>query len=275
MALKKEWEAEDEAHQFRIKGGYSKLMDYLRNEVNRTGGTILLSHPVKQIKWKRNETEVVTIHNKSYRARQVLVTIPLGVLQAPEGTEGTITFSPSLPKKFAALQKMGFGAAIKIHIQCFSNFWEEKGLQQPMKKASFIFSNAFIPTWWTQYPNKNGLLTGWLAGPQASNLQNEADELIYEKAVESLCYIFSLEKSTLLHKIRAYKIHNWAAWPFSCGAYSFATLHTAEAIKVLGQPEGDTIYFAGEALLTGPMTGTVEAALNSGIDTARRIITST
>ncbi|MCU7547701.1 FAD-dependent oxidoreductase [Chitinophagaceae bacterium LB-8] len=273
LALKREWEAEDDEHQYRIERGYGQLMDYFQKEISSTGGTIILSAPVTRIKWKRFEVEVITLNRKSYYTKQVLITVPLGVLQAPEGSDASITFSPSLPEKYSAIQLMGFGAAIKIHIQCLNNFWEEKSLQYPMKNVEFIFSDAFIPTWWTQHPNDNGLLTGWLAGPKASNLQNATDDFIFEKGVDALCYIFSLGKATLLQKIIGHKIHNWAAQPFSCGAYSYATLHTADAIKVLNQPEEDTLFFAGEALVTGPMTGTVEAALNSGVDTARRMIT--
>lgn len=272
MALKEEWEAEDEENQFRVQGGYQQLIDYFYNEVTRTGGDILLSSPVTNIKWKKHEVEVITTAHKSYYSRQVLVTIPLGVLQSQEGNEANINFSPALPEKNAAIKGMGFGSALKIHLQFSGNLWEHKSLKHPMKQATFIFSDAFIPTWWTQYPNNNGLLTGWLAGPKATKLQNTTDDLIYEKVLESLSYIFTLEKTKLLQEIQACKIHNWAAQPFSCGAYSYATLHTAKAIQTLSQPEDDTIFFAGEALTTGPMTGTVEAALFSGTETARNLI---
>jgi monoamine oxidase len=272
LALKEEWEAEDEAHQFRIEGGYRLLMNYFQNEVIRTGGTIFLSSVVTQIKWKRYEVEVITATNKSYYGKQALVTVPLGVLQAADGSEGSIIFSPALPEKSAAIQQMGFGTAIKIHIQCFCSFWEEKSLEHPMKHASFIFSDAFIPTWWTQHPNANGLLTGWLAGPKVNSLQDASDDYLFEKAIESLCYIFSMTKSDLLQQIKAYKIHNWTSQLFSRGAYSYATLYTMNAIEVLSKPEAETLFFAGEALFTGPMAGTVEVALNSGIETARKLI---
>jgi monoamine oxidase len=42
---------------------------------------------------------------------------------------------------------------------------------------------------------------------------------------------------------------------------------------VLRKPNGDAIFFAGEALYAGPDMGTVEAALVSGQEAAQSIIT--
>jgi monoamine oxidase len=42
---------------------------------------------------------------------------------------------------------------------------------------------------------------------------------------------------------------------------------------VLREPNGDGIFFSGEALYAGPDMGTVEAALVSGQGTAQTILT--
>jgi len=42
---------------------------------------------------------------------------------------------------------------------------------------------------------------------------------------------------------------------------------------VLRKPNGDAIFFSGEALYAGPELGTVEAALASGQETAQTIMT--
>jgi monoamine oxidase len=271
FALREEWESEDEEHQYRIKGGYGKLVHCLQKEIEKAGGSIYLSSMVTEIRWKKQEAEVVTADHHTYYCKQVLVTVPLGVLQADNGSEGTLAFSPALPEHARAVQQMGFGAALKVQLQFQENFWEGKGIRHAMKNAGFIYSDAFIPTWWTQNPNHNGLLTGWLAGPKAYKLKNYSDDLIYEKAIDSLCYIFSIDKTGLHQRLQAHQVHNWVAQPFSKGAYSYTTLHTKEAIKVLSKPVEETIYFAGEALYTGKLAGTVEVALRNGFETAQEM----
>ena len=49
-------------------------------------------------------------------------------------------------------------------------------------------------------------------------------------------------------------------------------VQTDDARELFGEPIQNTIYFAGEAFYDGPAGGTVEAALKSGIDTAKKII---
>jgi hypothetical protein len=65
---------------------------------------------------------------------------------------------------------------------------------------------------------------------------------------------------------------NWAHDPFARGAYSYATPETREAQSVLASPDGGAIIFSGEARYRGSDMGTVEAALTSGLHTARAIL---
>jgi monoamine oxidase len=166
---------------------------------------------------------------------------------------------------------MGYGAVVKLNFQFKNHFWEEETLNK-FRDAFFIFSDAEIPTWWTQEPVKNGLLTGWLAGPAAIRLKNATEKEIYTKAINSLACIFGVDKNFIEGKLAAYYITNWVENPFILGAYSYATLDTHWAKNVLAEPLGQTLYFAGEALYKGKETGTVEGALASGIEVAREMI---
>jgi predicted NAD/FAD-dependent oxidoreductase len=65
---------------------------------------------------------------------------------------------------------------------------------------------------------------------------------------------------------------NWAHDPFAHGAYSYATPETREAQSVLASLDGGSVIFSGEALYRGSDMGTVEAALTSGLETARTIL---
>ncbi|HEY9362232.1 MAG TPA: FAD-dependent oxidoreductase, partial [Chitinophagaceae bacterium] len=58
------------------------------------------------------------------------------------------------------------------------------------------------------------------------------------------------------------------------GAYSYTTLQTKEAINEMLKSEAETLFFAGEALQEGTVTGTVEAALISGQKAAEKVLKS-
>ena len=268
-ALRDEWENEDD-HEERIDNGYLQLMHFLEGKIKESGNDIFLSSVVKNISWQKDRVVVNTTKEEQFIASKVLVTIPLGLWQSEE-KEGHISFSPGLHKKNLAAKQMGFGTVIKIVFQFQNEFWE-KEIPNKFKDASFIFSDAFIPTWWSQHPKKNGMLTGWLAGPKAMELKDKTEDEMLEKGLQSLSYIFAVDKLFIEKKLEAHFIVNWAVEPFTYGAYSYATLDTNWAKKILCEPIEDTLYFAGEALYDGSETGTVEGALANGIEVARNII---
>jgi len=271
FALRDEWENEDD-HQERIDNGYMELVNFLAEETKKRGNDIFLSRVVKNINWEKGKVKITTANNEQFIASKILITIPLGVWQEKEGV-GYIFFTPDLIKKKKAAQKMGFGAVIKINMQFKNQFWE-KETKNKTKDAGFIFSDGSIPTWWTQEPFKNGMLTGWMAGPKAMELKHATEKEILEKAIQTLAYIFGVTENFIEEKLAAYHITNWTADPFTLGAYSYATLDTQWAKDVLQQPVEETLYFAGEALYKGTETGTVESALASGVEAAREIIAS-
>lgn len=269
LALKEEWENEDNGDQ-RINDGYIGLVNFLIKEIKGKGNNILLSEVVKQVTWQKGKAEVITSSNEIFVAAKVLITIPLGVWQAV-GEDGSISFTPELTKKKEAANKIGFGAVVKLNFQFKNQFWEEE-TPNKFNDAFFIFSDAAIPTWWTQEPIKNGLLTGWLAGPAAMHLKNTNERDVYTKAVDSLAYIFGVDKNFIEERLATFYISNWIANPFIRGAYSYTTLDTHWAKDVLAAPLEETLYFAGEALYNGRETGTVEGALANGIEVARKMI---
>ncbi len=88
----------------------------------------------------------------------------------------------------------------------------------------------------------------------------------------SLAEIFDLSRDQLNRQLVAARAINWGDDRFARGAYSYATPETRAAQAVLGNPDGGSIFFSGEALYRGPDMGTVEAALASGLETARIIL---
>jgi monoamine oxidase len=270
LAFLEEWESEDE-QQYRPATGYHSMVNYLAQKITIAGGEIKLSTVVKQIQWQHGQVEVIDEKLNVYKAAKVIVTVPLGVWNADPGEKGAIEFIPGVPQKMQAAKLMGFGAAIKILLKFNEVFWEEQ-LLKDKDEASFIISDASVRTWWTQYPVRSSLLTGWIAGPPAEKLKNSSADIIYEQVIDSLVYLFNVSKKTLVENIIAWEVHNWPADPFTRGAYAYSTMETKEARKILLQPLERTLFFAGEALYEGTEMGTVEAALVSGRQVAIEVL---
>jgi monoamine oxidase len=254
--------------QFRIEGGYQKIMQFLFDECTKTGCSFYLQQPVQRINWKKNKAEVITAH-QTFHSGNVIITVPIGVLQSEK-----ITFSPSLSQQTEAAKKLGYGPVVKTILQFVTAFWKEKKYTQEkdLHKMGFIFSNAVIPTWWTQYPKDSAMLTGWSGGPHARKLENLTEEQIVQKALESLSAIFEVEMAHLSTLLKAWHVSDWSNDPFSCGAYSYDVVDGNAAKNILKAPVENTIYFSGEGLFEGPEIGTVEAALAMGRETAFDVI---
>jgi hypothetical protein len=140
-----------------------------------------------------------------------------------------------------------------------------------MPDLKFLFSDAPVPTWWSQLPDKRPLLTGWLGGPLVNSISG-TEEFLFRMGIDSLAYLFGCTTLHIKDKLREWHIENWHTDPFSCGAYSYMQIKTPTARKIFQTPVAATLYWAGEALYEGPHIGTVEAALISGRDTALRMI---
>jgi monoamine oxidase len=256
--------------QYRVEGGYVKLTDYLHEQCKEKGVQFYLSHPVKEIKWKRDDVQVVT-EQRDFSSKKVLITVPVGVLQSE-----TIRFSPAIPEIITAAKKLGFGPVIKTLLQFDEAFWKNKEFTQgkDLDKLSFIFSKAIIPTWWTYYPKNVAMITGWSGGPHAEKIEDPGNEEVLLNALQSLSEIFKIDKKFLQQKLKGWHVANWVNDPYSCGGYSYDVVNGSKIKQILKQPIENTIFFAGEGLIDGPEIGTVEAALSSGRETAFQIVTS-
>ncbi|WP_342647606.1 NAD(P)/FAD-dependent oxidoreductase [Mucilaginibacter sp. CSA2-8R] len=274
LALRREWQNEDEDAQYRIEGGYCTLINYLTEVCKQHGGTIYLNAPVTHISWQPAAIKATTADGEIYEARQVILAIPLGVWQAPAIAKGHIDFSPPISEQTTALKKLGFGAIIKVLLQFDEMFWENVSAQHhdTLKDMAFLFTDEAIPTWWTQAPGHQPLLTGWLGGAAAAQQAHTPAEDILQQSLQSLSHVFNIDSEVLKEKLIAWHVANWTTDPYICGSYAYDTVDTSTVLALLKQPIADTIYFAGEFMYQGPAMGTVEAALISGRDTAQKLL---
>lgn len=266
FSLRDEWS--DDGVQYRVDGGYGRLINFLVSRCDELGCSILLHKVVTRIRWQKGFVEVITSNGESFTADKLIVTIPPGVLRIPSGNAGSIAFEPALPEQDRAFGAIGFGAVIKIVIGFKSAFWADT----LSPDTNFLFSEETVPTWWLHSPNTTPILYGWIAGPQATKMDSCTDKKVMEKTITALALTFGLTEDFLNEQIEEFYLFNWNTNPFSKGGYAFMTLEGREAVDVLRAGVQDTIYFAGEAIYKGPHGGTVEAAFVSGREAARKIL---
>ncbi len=265
FALREEWQHEEE-DTYRVEGGYVQLINHLLTSCKEHNAVVLFDKPVASIEWKEGEVTVTTTTQETFQAQQAIVTVPIGVLAANEGTPNFIQFKPQLPQIEKAAKEIGYGNVIKILFQ-FSSF-----LGQKQKDALFFISDQTIATWWTQQPSDYPLLTGWIAGKKADEFTRKSREEIKQLALQSLATIFNKKEDELTKWLTAFHIVNWQNDVYAKGAYSFNMVGSEKAKQVLNEPIQNTLFFGGEALYSGTSGGTVEAALVNGLSVVKKIL---
>lgn len=266
MALREEW-SHEEQEQYRIVGGYSQLIDFLVQQCTSKGVTLHTGHIVKKLAWQKGRVRVSCANGQSFDGSRAIITVPAGVLHADARQPAGMEWAPVPEAYMQAAGAIGYGSVTKLLLQFSTDFWSGYA-----RNPGFIISEETIGTWWTQSKPGACLLTGWIGGPRAEQLKGMDEEAIVQSGLQSLSAIFNKSTDELRAMLVAAKAVDWLRQPFSLGAYSYDTIHTAEARRLLCQPLENTLFFAGEALYDGASPGTVEAALTSGRNTAMRLM---
>jgi monoamine oxidase len=173
-------------------------------------------------------------------------------------------------ERAAAAAHIGYGNVIKLLLRFRTHWWGER--RSELGDLSFLISDQRIPVWWTQRPAEQAVLTGWFGGPKTETLASLSPDELVEVGLASLAGAFGLSSQDLAQQLVAARALNWAHDPFARGAYSYVTPETRKAVAMLADATGSAVYFSGEAMYLGPDMGTVEAALTSGLQTARTIL---
>jgi monoamine oxidase len=259
--------------QFRPLGGYSSVLAALAGSLDRENIRLQLQTVVREVRWKRDSVEIDAIFLDrpfSVQAACAIVTLPLGVLQAPAEAAGAVRFVPGLDSKRKALEGLVFGPVLKLSLRFRSVFWEELDGGKYQGASFFHAAATAFPTFWTSLPLRAPLLTAWIAGPKAARLSMFETPHITRQALESLSAIFGGRPHSEFELEAAY-LHNWQTDPFARGAYSYIAVGGAEARRTLAAPLEDTLFFAGEATDTEDEAATVTGALQSGERAAREV----
>ena len=245
---------------FHISAGYDALVLALDS------GCVRLNSIVEAVEWRRGSASVTVRsalhdHRETLHAERVVITVPLGVLQA-----GAIRFDPEPTHILEAARALEFGQAARVTLRFDHAFWEE---DEKFAGAGFIFSDEPVfPTWWTTRPVVAPVITGWSAGPKADVLLGKSKTEVIGAALGSLGRIVGIP----LGRVENAWFHDWHADPYARGAYSYVPAGALPARRKLCEPVEDTLYFAGEATDLLGYGGTVHGAIASGNRAAAQIL---
>ncbi len=236
--------------------GYVQIPLWLSKQLD-----IRLGEVVRRVITSASNVEVHSDKNV-YRAKRVIVTLPLGVLKS-----GTVQFYPPLPaSKLNAIQAIGFGLMNKICLKFDRVQWPDRQLFNFVDSKSRQFSEWVNLSSFMNVP----ILAGYNVGQVALENEKKTDAELTTVAMQVLRKMFGVRLSDPV----AVKQTRWGMDPFSLGSYSYLPPGaTGRDNETLSEPVGDRLFFAGEATYQ-KHTSTVRGAFESGEREANRILTA-
>ena len=230
-----------------VAGGFDRIADALA-----AGLDIRFNQRVTEVSTSGGHV-VVTTTEGSERADVVVVTVPLGVLQA-----GAIRFTPGLPaSKTLAIESLGSGLLNKCVLRFDHARWPA-GIE--------IFNRLSADSGqWAEWVNMAAygagpVLMGFNAGSFARQLERASDAETGQLAMEALRSMFG----SRMPEHTGVQITRWASNEHALGSYSFPCAATRWDTRIrLAEPVDNRIFFAGEATSTNA-PGSVHGAIRSG-----------
>lgn len=236
---------------------------------------VRLNTKVVEIQHGQPLARVTTESGAVLHARTVLVTVSTGVL-----AKRIIRFEPGLgAAKEKAIEQVPMGVLNKVIMGLdpskdpgfryptdagidLSNRWVLYGgdLASPDDDMAFVFR-----------PAGKDIVIGFVGGSRAEAFELAGNDGLVDLAKRALADMCKCEVDPVIERVVTTK---WASSEISYGAYSAAT-PTDDGVDyraILGQPIGDTLFFAGEACYNTQYNGSFAAAYNSGLLNAQRIL---
>jgi monoamine oxidase len=273
-SLAEEWRSGGmlDSSQSRPPGGYRAVLLALCASLDDRLVRLQLQTVVTAVRWSDRSVEVDGLRlGQPFRAtaRKAIISVPLGVLKAPAGAPGAISFAPRLDAKQAALAQLLSGPVLKVVLHFHRRFWAELDGGRYADASFFHAPGKVFPTFWTPLPVHAPLLIAWVGGSSAAYLCELSDEEIVRQAMDCVSSVFCGGNG--VPDLQAAYVHNWERDAYARGAYSYVAAGGGSARQVLATPLDGTIFFAGEATDTTGEATTVTGALRSGARAALEV----
>ena len=269
--------------QFRILSGYDAVARWLAAGPGLEGA-VRLNHVVTRVRRAPVGVELEVRSRTgaplgTVSARCVVLTLPIGVLAAADGSAPS--FEPPLPAPHReAIRTLAMGDVYKLVLRFRDRFWEAAGRAgreaaptgADRSTMTFLYDGSPFTVFWTAVPVRAPILVAWAGAPAARRLASGPVERAVDEAVGSLARMLGIERAVVESELEAWYHHDWIHDPFSRGAYAYLPVGGIEAQEVLRRPIDDVLFFAGEVLAGEGAIGTVHGAIESGRQAAAGVI---
>jgi monoamine oxidase len=221
---------------------------------------VQLSTQVKAIhSWGRANLDVETTRGWINKPSAVIVTASTGVLMSDK-----IKFNPPLPKRYLdALGKLTLGSYDHIALELEGNPLGLQSDELVFEKAAGNRTAALLAN-----VSDSSLCMIEVAGKFGASLAAQGEAAMVAFGVDWLADLYGGEIRKAVKRKHA---TNWAKEPWALGAFSAASVGGQPGRRVLMEPVGNRIYFAGEAVHE-TLWGTVGGAWESGERAAEAIL---
>jgi monoamine oxidase len=232
----------------RIAVGYSSLLKWYSQAI-----PIQLNSAVVEIQWGRGGVSVITQDHRVYHAKNCIVTLPVSLLQ-----QRMIHFEPVLPRqKQWAIDAFHFAAATKLIYRFRQRFWDAD--------LTYLCHPGTAARWWTpSYGRQGAVIAAYLTDRRAWRVDQLPEAQALGLGLLELSKLLAVPMEALDRACTLAKRVAWAADPWTRGGYASLSPHKSEARPLLAQPEGNLLFFAGEATAYHSNPQTVHGALESG-----------
>ncbi|EKU99923.1 monoamine oxidase [Leptolyngbya sp. PCC 7375] len=238
----------------RLIEGYSHLFEQFA-----AGLKIRYKTPVTRIHWSSSGIEIHTETGKTYTAQQIVITLPLALLQ-----ENAVEFAPELPDaKLNAIHGLAAGQITKLILKFDQPFWS--------RELESCLTTLDTQLWWRPGWKRNHeapVLTAFTGATGADNLGQLGQEGAIQAGLQNLEQMFEMP---LADRLVDALFVDWQADPYARMAYSYVPVNGVGLRSQLAQPVNQVLFFAGEATHT-TRAATVHGALESGIRAANEIL---
>lgn len=233
--------------------GYSDALEQLWWDDVVSANKISLNTPVEVIDTTGENVVVIDANGGRHLARQVIVTVSIGVLQS-----GAIEFRPALPAStIEAYMGIGFDSGMKVALRFSSPWWETEGERLAWLVTEGVAGVCWVPSDYKKDSTSHILMCYPMGenSRELSALAATGDSSALVKAVlRDLDQTFPQAPDAASANYVDSLVQDWGSEPFTLGAYSYPSINTVRSIELDNKRRdlkvpvaGDRIFFAGEA----------------------------
>ena len=260
--------------------GYSDALSTLWWDSVLTAGDVLLNSPVEAIDTSGSDVVVTDATGLRHIARQVIVTVSIGVLQ-----QELIDFTPDLPAgTVRAYNSIGFDKGMKVALRFESPRWETEGQPLAWLVTEGLAGACWVPSNYKRDASSHILMCYPMGsnGAALSDIDLAAgggdvgEEAIVAAILEDLDRVFPQALGEASPNFLEAVVQDWGSEPYTLGVYSYPKVETRPSVtdnqrRILKTPVADDrIFIAGEAThATHPAT--VVGALHEGERAALKV----